>query len=79
MVPLSRLGISPNPNGGLLFIDGIESGARTMTIHDLGGAVVLTARSSTVLNVSSLAAGTYILVIRDQQGIAMARAPFIRE
>ena len=79
VVPLSRIGVSPNPNGGLLFIDGIEAGARTMTIHDLSGAVVLTARCSSPLNVSTLAAGTYLLVIRDQLGVAMARAPFIRE
>ncbi|MGB3868071.1 MAG: thrombospondin type 3 repeat-containing protein [Flavobacteriales bacterium] len=76
---LPGLSLSPNPTGGVLLLSDVEPEAWTVDVHDLSGARVFTTRFTAQLDVSTIASGAYILVIRNVAGVPLARAPFIRK
>jgi hypothetical protein len=68
----------PNPTLGLLRLEPFMHNAREVLIQDGRGAVVLRLPYHTVLNVSVLAQGTYLLTVVDGNGTAIGRVRMVR-
>ena len=75
---IEELGINvyPNPTTEKLFIEGANEGFRKITVMDLSEKVLISTRFTSVLEVSELASGNYILSI--QSSDVVIRKPFIK-
>ncbi|MBK7287282.1 MAG: T9SS type A sorting domain-containing protein [Flavobacteriales bacterium] len=71
--------LHPNPTTGILHIGEVGPNAAVTCIYDLSGAEVRKSGFKEQIDVSDLANGTYFLVLRDAHGIALARAPIVRQ
>jgi len=72
-IELGSLKVYPNPTSGLITLDwGTDKVTRSLELYNMLGQTVLTEtvndKSQKVLNISSLAAGAYHLVIKDNDG-----------
>ncbi len=82
VVPVGNLPgilLHPNPTTGILHIGEAGPNAAVTCIYDLSGAEVRRSSFEEQINISDLASGTYILVLRDAHGLSLARAPIIRQ
>jgi len=70
--------VHPNPTDGLLLIRDADLATRTVVVHDLAGGEVLHGPFSPQVDLSLLAPGTYILILRDAAGTTLARFPVVR-
>lgn len=71
--------LHPNPTTGILHIGKVGAEASVICIYDLSGAEVRRSLFEEQVDVSGLAIGSYILVLRDADGLALARAPIMRQ
>ena len=75
---LPLLAVRPNPTNGQLHLSWSGTEARTGVLYDLLGAEVMRVPFDRVIDVSGLAQGTYLLVLRDANGLDLAKARVVR-
>ena len=69
--------VHPNPTTGLVHLSFSSPEARRITLLDLSGAVVLDAPFSSVVDLSRLAQGTYVLTVLDGSGRPLGRSRIV--
>lgn len=69
--------VYPNPVHDVLYLVREHATSDVMEVSDALGALVVRERALNALNVSTLAQGTYLLSIRDAQGVVVARSRFL--
>jgi hypothetical protein len=74
-----RVTVHPNPTDGMLVVAGADPQTRTLLIRDISGAELRRIAFATEINVSTLASGSYLLVLQDARGRALAHVRFIRQ
>lgn len=70
---------SPNPTNGLLRIGYASARARTIVVSNALGQVALTLPFQQRTDLGALPAGSYVLTVRDANGVALACGRVIRE
>lgn len=69
--------VHPNPTTGLVHLSFSSPEARRITLLDISGAVVLDAPFSSVVDLSRLAQGTYVLTVLDGSGRPLGRSRIV--
>ncbi len=72
-----QISLNPNPVKNILNINGIKNAL--VSITDLSGRVILNQTINNSIDVSSLAAGTYILTVQEAHSNIRKTAKFVKE
>ena len=76
----ASLKIYPNPSQGMIWLDaGIPSGHWTIQVIDMLGRNVVSFPWSAMVDLDQLPSGWYALLIRDEQGLPIARRQVIMQ
>ncbi len=76
---LPVLTLHPNPSSGLIFFQWSDRSAQRVIVFDVLGSRVKELPWALSMDVSDLAMGTYLVVVEDRHGRALARARFMRD
>jgi len=71
--------IYPNPTGGVLFIDNLDSQCSTIQIYNFYGSLMQNCKYTNEIDISFLARGMYALVLKDGRGNRIKAELFIVE
>ena len=74
----STLQVYPNPSSDIVNISGLQHGTAHVDMIDATGRLVLSEKTNGEVNVSSLPAGTYSLIIKDRTYISTVQVSIVR-
>ena len=70
--------VHPNPTSGLLVLVNAPAPTAYLSFIDLAGKEAMRAAFNRQVDISTLAQGTYILVLLNAQGLPLARCPVVK-